>query len=336
MRKIFGLSVAFVFVSIFCIAFAKPVNAMPYYSYASVYAEYAKDGVGEDFVQDTDESLSGVATDETFIAAYKYDASGKARAYADATTGIIKTYASSSYFLPPYNGSPLSWTIYIPPAGVPVLYQPSTVGTGVATAYTNSIWQVLSDTLPTGEPVSLEVSLDISGSIQGDPKDPASPDPAIDDGNAGCQVFSWLNDASSIWWTDPFAMEYLDSTAVMAEGVGIPPVVGYETYIDNIIGSINETRTGSFSTSVGAIVVFETFMRTYASTYNDGILYEPVRADFYNTLTSTLTSNTPGVTLVPYGGAPPAPVPEPSTMLLLGSGLIGLVGLRGRLKAKTS
>jgi hypothetical protein len=33
-----------------------------------------------------------------------------------------------------------------------------------------------------------------------------------------------------------------------------------------------------------------------------------------------------------FVGAPATPVPEPSTMLLLGSGLVGLIGLRRKLK----
>ena len=45
-----------------------------------------------------------------------------------------------------------------------------------------------------------------------------------------------------------------------------------------------------------------------------------------------LTGNGPPLTdppqLAPHGGAPPPPVPEPSTAVLLGAGLVGAAALR--------
>ena len=76
--------------------------------------------------------------------------------------------------------------------------------------------------------------------------------------------------------------------------------------------------------------MMETILELWATSPRGGDgSKDEVWTDYGNTLTSSISAVTDSVSVVDYGnddGTPP-PIPEPTTWLLLGSGLLGLLGL---------
>ena len=112
-------------------------------------------------------------------------------------------------------------------------------------------------------------------------------------------------------------------------GASQTPIMG-----DITVGSLN-----AFSTDLSGTVVFdEAFQENQLDTsrllqVGDSFIisselfvqaFTGTSADFLNTAEFSLTSNTPGVTLISSAGLQPTTVPEPTSLMLLASGLVGL------------
>lgn len=299
-------------IALFTLLTTEKAAALPYYSYVSLYTNAdSSSGAAGSYYSDDGPGVSSVSWPPPMGMGPNAGA-GAGKAWADPENGTIKVKAEGVQ-----NNS----------SGDPIviggIQTPTYVGGADAFGYTRSSWEVVSDgTLQPGDPVSLDLSLSIEGSFAGNPST---------EGPACIRAALLLNKIDDVWWLDGGLYgDYQFNFGGIDDGL-IFPTFDYMT--TNLAGpNVNITLpTGSSglpifpdaeipTSSVGDVLVMETLFDAYAYLKNDGYGGN-IEADFYNTLQSSLTVTTTGASLVPYGGPTTAPIPEPSSFLLLGGGL---------------
>lgn len=317
------------------------VQALPYHSYVEGSAPYTTDN-GVDSVYDW---ASGSGVSEVLVDSYPVGevSWGEAHAYSDPAAGVLKARAYGAYFYSdndPNHEYPFHWQTCI--FGSCFWQAPATLPGSGAQAYARSVWQVVSDTLPLGTPVSLTLNISLQGTLTGDPQE---------DGIARADLRAWLNTPASL-------QQYVQMDPLDDEAYGSGIINWWQDFgpSPNLwISTSNALGTGAFSESqssdalppmvffpplpqvvVGDILILETELAASTDLFNDGCcinvspgdIYTPDRvvADFFNTGNVGITVNTPGVQL--------APVPEPQAvwMILAGLGILGLARLARRLR----
>jgi len=98
---------------------------------------------------------------------------------------------------------------------------------------------------------------------------------------------------------------------------------------------------GTVSAQMGLLSSFQSDMHLTADWSGEGFIAAPLSANLLDTATFNIVSDNPDVIWTSDSGrtssyvGPPVSVPEPSTAVLIGLGLAGVVGLRGRQVAES-
>lgn len=321
-------------------------QALPYHSFVEASACYTTyQGVGAEYDTASGSGVSAVGV-ETWRSPVVGPplwpvTGGEAGAYSDPAIGVLKASAYGAYWFDdgdPSNEIPFSWEIcwagQCGPWSEPIL-----PGSG-ARAYARSVWQVTSDVLPAGTPVSLTLNISLAGRLIGDPQE---------DGTASAYLRAWLNTPASLqayvrmdplddaaygsgiinWWRDlgpspnlEISVSNVWVTGNYSESISsdaLPPMVFFPPLPQVVVGDILILETEL----VAGTRLFNDGCCVYVT--DDGLMPTSLLADFFNTGNVGITVNTPGVQLVP--------VPEPAAVwtMLAGLGVLILLNLGRRL-----
>jgi len=207
-------------------------------------------------------------------------------------------------------------------------YTPFTWGSGSAFGYIRMLWEVdTNGALNIGDSVNLSGGLNVVGDFDGE-----------DDMTIRTTIM--VNQVENAFWLDD--AEYSDYSVlediILNDTDAMSSMLWFENESRNSDASDNVdiNLSSLMNASVGDIILMEAMLETTAALPNDGegrIIW----ADFANTLQTSLSTDTSGAILVPLGtdgNNGNVPVPEPSTLILLGSGFVGLAWY-GRKRRRT-
>jgi len=229
-------------------------------------------------------------------------------------------------------------------------------GQGNAFGYLKGIYEIASDTLPTGTSAQISASIDLGGRFGvyestgpqtfGFPtmaremllltRLPTRPTDNWDDPNYYISDQYYLDTIPPINEGIPGLLGFIDAYQEPDPNNMVKPgiVTGFSRFlpghtVPDDYGIEVETYSQDMTVDlqVGDIIMMETILELWATSPRGGDgSKDEVWTDYGNTLTSSISAVTDNVSVVDYGngdGTPP-PIPEPTTWLLLGSGLLGL------------
>ncbi len=315
----------------------------PYYSYARIYADgghvTATGGVGGGL-----NTVTNIQADESAQGTGPLHLEGGARWFCPDTDPTCNITLGSGAGLgwaeattDPVNGTVgvRDGAFHVGGGPVPLrcvdfmgsqICQPVTNwGHAVSEASIRQAFVVGSDgSLAPGDPVTIQADLLLQGMFTDDPESGIDPI-SVPNGHIDAALLLSLYDP-----TDPNLalddFDYLDwglvedimNTPVLAAELETSIVVGFDS---TLASNIDHSEQRTIDVAVGDVIVLDLVMRGIAVLQNDdegGLIW----AEFDDTLGGSLTPLTAGATL--------APIPEPSTALLLGLGMSGMALLRRR------